>query len=123
MADATSPEHYQFGGNQLIDITRHLSGCGAQATQYVVRATRMDGKNKGKTVRERVEDLEKSKVFIDAEIERLSAVQDAFGVDLETRRDLVERAKKASIDVRGTAGGSGGYFINGRLYTSGGPLG
>lgn len=73
MSDATSPKYYQFGDVQLIAVSGKLTGCGAQAVQYVARSTRMDGSNKGKTVAAQVEDLEKAKVFIDFEIDRLKA--------------------------------------------------
>lgn len=73
MSDATSPKYYQFGDVQLIAVSGKLTGCGAQAVQYVARSTRMDGSNKGKTVAAQVEDLEKAKVFIDFEIDRLRA--------------------------------------------------
>lgn len=73
MSDATSPKYYQFGDVQLIAISGKLTGCGAQAVQYVARSTRMDGNNKGKTVAAQIEDLEKAKVFIGFEIDRLKA--------------------------------------------------
>lgn len=74
MSDATSPKYYQFGDVQLIAISGQLTGCGAQAVQYVARSTRMDGNNKGVEIGSQIEDLEKAKVFIDFEIERLKAV-------------------------------------------------
>lgn len=76
MSDATSPRYYQFGDVQLIAVSGKLTGCGAQAVQYVARSTRMDGKNKGVTVDARIEDLEKAKIFIDFEIDRLRAEAD-----------------------------------------------
>lgn len=76
MSDATSPKYYQFGDVQLIAVSGKLTGCGAQAVQYVARSTRMDGKNKGVTVDARIEDLEKAKIFIDFEIDRLRAEAD-----------------------------------------------
>lgn len=68
--DATNPEHYQFpGGAEVIDISEWLSANGAQAFQYVARATRVDGKTKG----DPIEDLRKARWFIDREIARLEA--------------------------------------------------
>jgi len=74
----TDPKYYQFPhGVQLIDITENLSGNGAQAVQYVVRATRTDGVTKGKTTEEILEDLHKAAWFIDREIDRLNTVYPA----------------------------------------------
>lgn len=68
--DAINPSYYQYSnGTQLIDITEHLNGNGAQAVQYVARATRSDGNNKGDVV----EDLRKAIWFIKRELTRLSA--------------------------------------------------
>lgn len=65
--------YYKFGGVQVIDISRHLTGNGAQALQYVARACRLDGNNKGATFTQ-IEDLEKARDFIDNEIERLREI-------------------------------------------------
>lgn len=68
--DAIDPDHYQFPGNvQVIDISEHLSGNGAQVVQYVARATRQDGKIKG----DPLEDLRKAAWFLNREIQRLEA--------------------------------------------------
>lgn len=67
--DAVNPGHYKFSdGVELISITENLTGNGAQAVQYIARATRIDGHNKG-NIRE---DLEKARWFIDRELRRLS---------------------------------------------------
>lgn len=69
-ADPTNPDYYKFpNGAETIDITEWLSGCGAQAVQYIVRATRTDGKVKG----DPIEDLTKTLWFIEREIARLTA--------------------------------------------------
>ena len=71
--DATSPSYYQLpDGNEVIDLTRWLSSNGGQAVQYIARATRIDGVTKGLENAKLVEDLEKAKIFIDNEIDRLS---------------------------------------------------
>lgn len=60
--------YYDFpGGVEVRQISAHLTGFGAQALQYVARATRLDGKNKGDVV----SDLTKAIDFIRWEIERL----------------------------------------------------
>lgn len=60
--------YYAFpGGVEVKDISAHLTSFGGQALQYVARATRLDGKNKG----EQVKDLTKAIDFIQWEIERL----------------------------------------------------
>lgn len=68
--DPVDPKHYQFpSGVEVRQISGYLTGFGAQALQYVARATRMDDSNKG----DRIEDLRKSIKFIEWEIERLEA--------------------------------------------------
>lgn len=60
--------YYDFpGGVEVRQISAHLTGFGAQALQYVARATRLDGKNKGDVI----SDLTKAIDFIRWEIERL----------------------------------------------------
>lgn len=66
--DAVNPSHYQFpSGVEVRQISGYLTGFGAQALQYVARATRMDESNKG----DRIEDLRKAVKFIEWEIARL----------------------------------------------------
>ena len=66
--------YYTFpGGVEARHITAHLTGFGAQAAQYVIRATRLDDNNKG----DRVGDLEKAIDFIRWEIERIQGEQEA----------------------------------------------
>lgn len=65
---STGAGYYDFpGGVEVRQISAHLTGFGAQALQYVARATRLDGKNKGDVV----SDLNKAIDFIRWEIERL----------------------------------------------------
>ena len=84
----TSPAYYKFpGGIGINDIAGHLNGNGAQATQYTARATRLDGNDKGETVLDRVNDLNKAKVFLDFEIERqLNEALDYIETALEAFR-------------------------------------
>ncbi|AEK07625.1 nucleotide kinase [Mycobacterium phage CicholasNage] len=73
--DAVNPSHYKDGwsdGAELISITENLTGNGAQAVQYIARATRLDeSKNKSKTAAGLIEDLNKAKWFIEREIRRI----------------------------------------------------
>lgn len=65
-----TPSYYDFpNGVQVRDISAHLTSFGGQALQYVARATRLDGNNKG----EAVKDLQKALDFIQWEIDRLEA--------------------------------------------------
>lgn len=66
--NAVNPNHYVFpGGVEVRQISAHLTSFGGQAVQYVARATRLDGQNKG----EAVEDLKKAIKFLTWEIERI----------------------------------------------------
>ncbi|QGH75200.1 hypothetical protein SEA_DIRKDIRK_90 [Mycobacterium phage DirkDirk] len=73
--DAVNPSHYKDGwsdGAQLISISENLTGNGAQAVQYIARATRLDPSlTKGDTDSELVEDLKKAKWFVEREIARI----------------------------------------------------
>lgn len=70
--DPISPDHYQFpGGVEVRQISAHLTSFGGQAVQYVARATRLDGKNKG----DQIENLKKAQKMIAWEIERLEAAK------------------------------------------------
>lgn len=64
---AIDPGHYKFGDVEVRQISGHLTSFGGQALQYIARATRLDGNNKG----DAIEDLKKSLRFIQWEIERL----------------------------------------------------
>lgn len=67
-ADAVNPNHYKFpNGVETRQISQYLTSFGGQALQYIARATRLDGQNKGDSI----EDLEKAVKFIQWEIERL----------------------------------------------------
>lgn len=67
-----SSSYYDFpGGVEVRQISAHLTGFGAQALQYVARATRLDGRNKGNPI----EDLTKALDFIQWEIDRLRELE------------------------------------------------
>lgn len=67
-SDATKPNYYEFpGGVQPLDLSQHLTHAGGSALDYIARACRADGVFKS----DRIEDLEKAKVWIDVEIARL----------------------------------------------------
>ena len=74
MSDNINPGHYQgmSNGAEVIDITENLTGNGAQAVQYIARATRLDGHNKGN----RLEDLNKAVWFCNREIVRIDREKD-----------------------------------------------
>lgn len=63
---AISPDHYQFGAAQVIDITEHMSFCRGNAIKYLARAGRKDPATE-------VEDLLKAAWYVQREIERLEA--------------------------------------------------
>jgi hypothetical protein len=82
-----APAYYLFpNGVQLRAITSHLTGNGAQGVQYITRATRLDGNNKGLTTEDLVQDLEKAVEFVVEEIRRLrenKAARDAAMAEVE----------------------------------------
>lgn len=59
-------------GSETIAQSRWLTSNGGQATQYVTRATRIDGVFK----EDPIEDLNKAKYFINDEIERLTLLKE-----------------------------------------------
>lgn len=60
--------YYTMPGDvEVIEISRHLTGNGAQALQYIARSCRLDGNNKG----DRKSDLRKALYFIADELHRL----------------------------------------------------
>lgn len=69
MTDAVQhPNYYMLpNGAETIHITQWLSGAGAQAVQYIVRSTRIDGVVKGKPV----EDINKAIFWLNVERKRL----------------------------------------------------
>lgn len=83
----TDKSYYKFpNGVEVLDITRYLSGNGAQIVQYVARSTRMDGNNKG----ELVSDLRKAIHLINDEINRISDQNVARNDDY--KRDIINPA-------------------------------
>lgn len=72
MSIQAPPYYTGLGGNlQVQDIAGHLTGNAAQVVQYVVRASRLDGRNKAKDLAGRIEDLKKARIFLDFEVARL----------------------------------------------------
>lgn len=66
------PSYYDFPqGIEVRHISAHLTSFGGQALQYVARATRLDGRNKGNPI----EDLMKALDFIQWEIDRLRELE------------------------------------------------
>ncbi|MFT4260355.1 hypothetical protein [Microbacterium sp.] len=63
-----SPSYYVMpNGAETVSITQWLTSAGAQAVQYIVRSTRIDG-----VVKEnQIEDLEKAAFWLAVEIKRL----------------------------------------------------
>lgn len=70
--ESTAPAYYTMpDGTQVKKISRHLTGNGAQAVQYVARSCRVDGVIKGEGVEDQLRDLGKAVDFIQDEIARL----------------------------------------------------
>lgn len=70
-ATEVNPSHYDFpGGVQVKDVSAHLTSFGGQALQYIARATRLDGMNKGDTVT----DLRKAIKLLEWEVERMEGI-------------------------------------------------
>lgn len=65
MSDPISPDHYQFDGAQVIEITEHLSFNRGNVVKYVARAGR-------KNPDRELEDLWKARFYLNREIDRLS---------------------------------------------------
>lgn len=62
------PSYYVMpDGAETVAVTKWLSGAGAQAVQYIVRSTRIDGVVKGRPE----EDLRKAIFWLNVELERL----------------------------------------------------
>ncbi|MFF0498484.1 hypothetical protein ACFYU5_18910 [Nocardia aobensis] len=79
-----APAYYLFpNGVQLRAITSHLTGNGAQGVQYIARATRLDGNNKGAGIEDQIQDLEKAVEFVVEEIRRLRELQTGRGERFE----------------------------------------
>lgn len=64
MSDPISPDHYQFNGAQVIDLTEHLSFCAGNAVKYLARAGRKDPER-------HIEDLRKALWYVQREINRI----------------------------------------------------
>lgn len=89
MSDAINPDYYKFSnGVELIDISENLTSNAGQAIQYIARASRLDGANKGS----QVEDIEKAIWFCRREIKRLG--EDRLSRNPETVARLREALAK-----------------------------
>jgi len=64
MSDPISPDHYQFDGIQVIDLTEQLSFNRGNVVKYVARAGRKDSERE-------LEDLYKARFYLNREIARL----------------------------------------------------
>lgn len=62
MSDKTNPQHYQFDGVQVIDITKHLPCCEGNVVKYCARAGRKANESK-------LDDLLKAKHYLDVAID------------------------------------------------------
>lgn len=73
MSDAINPNHYKgfSNGAEVIDITENLTFNAGNVVKYGARAGRLDESLNKNDSEGRVEDLKKSRWFINREIERL----------------------------------------------------
>ena len=62
MSDKTNPNHYQFNGIQVLDLTKHLPFCEGNVVKYCARA----GKKASET---KLDDLLKAKRYLDEAID------------------------------------------------------
>ena len=62
MSDKTNPQHYQFDGIQVIDLTKHLPCCEANVVKYCARAGKKPNESK-------IDDLLKAKHYLDVAID------------------------------------------------------
>lgn len=71
------PAYYLMpdGKTQVKDVAQHLTGNAAQAVQYVVRSSRLDGNNKSNDRAGRLQDLKKAADMIVAEVQRVAALE------------------------------------------------
>lgn len=66
-----SPSYYVLpNGHEVIEFSQWLNGNGAQAVQYIARATRIDGVIKD----DPIQDIEKAILFLKAEKNRLESL-------------------------------------------------
>ncbi len=66
MSDPISPEHYQFDGIQVIDLTEQMNFNRGNVIKYVARAGRKDPQRE-------IEDLEKARFYLTRELGRLTS--------------------------------------------------
>ena len=78
-SSAISPSHYQAGGIQCIDITRHMSFAKGNAVKYLWRAGKKDNNSEA-------QDIKKAMWYLADELNRLGALSDK---NMETIKDLI----------------------------------
>jgi hypothetical protein len=66
MSDPISPDHYQFDGIQVIDLTEQMNFNRGNVIKYVARAGRKDPQRE-------IEDLEKARFYLTRELGRLTS--------------------------------------------------
>jgi hypothetical protein len=65
MSDPISPDHYQFDGIQVIDLTEQMNFNRGNVIKYVARAGKKNPKKE-------IEDLLKARFYLQRELERLA---------------------------------------------------
>lgn len=103
MSDKTNPQHYQFDGVQVIDLTKHLPFAEGNVVKYCSRAGKKPSESK-------LDDLLKAKHYLDVAIDlaiQERARQEALRHDL-TRcdSDACPKPDSCSGCVTGPARGS-----------------
>ena len=86
MSDKTNPNHYQFNGIQVLDLTKHLPFCEGNVVKYCARA----GKKPSET---KLDDLLKAKRYLDEAIDlaiQERARQEALRHGLQCDGDCVD---------------------------------
>jgi hypothetical protein len=66
MSDPISPDHYQFDGIQVIDLTEQMNFNRGNVIKYVARAGRKDPQRE-------IEDLKKARFYLTRELGRLTS--------------------------------------------------
>lgn len=105
MSDAINPNHYKgfSNGAEVIDITENLTFNAGNVVKYGARAGRLDESLNKNDAEGRIEDLKKSRWYVDREIERLggpSAEALEFVVkNMDEYMLLMLSAASGSVDV------------------------
>jgi hypothetical protein len=66
MSDPIHPDHYQFDGIQVIDLTEQMNFNRGNVIKYVARAGRKDPQRE-------IEDLKKARFYLTRELGRLTS--------------------------------------------------